>query len=159
MKFFHEASKDNFQYLVTIFPVTNFLTNLQRSFTNAVSMRFLILANRSLKRSMSIFLLNKLWNARESDDFWDYNNHKLWMSFCGKRGLFLNVEEEQIPCTESLKYEVCSKHTWTIWIARLELVSGETAWCRLVRTDQLIKTPFSCRRSSSSFVNKLHGFK
>ena len=29
---------------------------------------------------------------------------------------------------------------------QLELVSRESAWCRQVRTDQLIKTPFSGRR-------------
>ena len=27
-------------------------------------------------------------------------------------------------------YEVCLKNTRTVWIARLELVSGESAWCR-----------------------------
>ena len=47
---------------------------------------------------------------------------------------------------KTTKYEVCSKNTRTVWIARLELVSGESAWCRQVRTDQLIKTPFSGRR-------------
>ena len=43
-------------------------------------------------------------------------------------------------------YEVCSKNTRTVWIARLELVSGESSWCRWVRTNQLTKTPFSGRR-------------
>ena len=27
-------------------------------------------------------------------------------------------------------YEVCSKNTRTVLISRLELVSGESAWCR-----------------------------
>ena len=31
---------------------------------------------------------------------------------------------------ESGTYEVCSKNTRTVWIARLELVSGESAWWR-----------------------------
>ena len=43
-------------------------------------------------------------------------------------------------------YKVCSKNTRTVWIARLQLVSGESAWCRHVRTDQPIKMPFSGRR-------------
>ena len=40
-------------------------------------------------------------------------------------------------------YEVCSKDTRAVGIARLELVSGKSAW---VRTDQMTKTPFSGRR-------------
>ena len=43
-------------------------------------------------------------------------------------------------------YEVCSKNTQTVGIAQLQLVLGESAWCRQVRTDQVIKTQFSgCR--------------
>ena len=53
--------------------------------------------------------------------------HSKWLCVFGRlRGLFKNMR--------------------TVWIARLELVSGESAWCRWVRTDQLTKTQFSSRK-------------
>ena len=38
--------------------------------------------------------------------------------------------ELQCPTTSQKCRGVCSKNTRTVWIARFELVSGESAWCR-----------------------------
>ena len=43
----------------------------------------------------------------------------------------VNVQKFEMKGSKTVckwSYEVCSKNTWTVWIARLKLVSEESAW-------------------------------
>ena len=92
----------------------------------------------SIQREMGI-VTNRQW-------MWTHALGWLWIHVSSREEMQMNCQHSSrqfFSCNFQLftlktltradgqiKYEVCSKNKRSIWIARLELVSGESAWCR-----------------------------